>query len=59
MPSISDRLTQAQQDFNAVISTIPIDEDAVDTALTLRGLPVAFKDIVDIAGVPTTCGTNE
>lgn len=58
MPSISDRLTQAQQDFNAVISTIPYDEDAVDTALTLRGLPVAFKDIVDIAGVPTTCGTN-
>lgn len=58
MPSVSDRLTQAQQDFNAVISTIPFDEDAVDTALTLRGLPVAFKDIVDIAGVPTTCGTN-
>ncbi|MEJ4120444.1 amidase [Corynebacterium macginleyi] len=58
MPSISDRLTQAQQDFNAVISTIPFDEDAVDTVLTLRGSPVAFKDIVDIAGVPTTCGTN-
>lgn len=58
MPSISDRLTQAQQEFNAVISTIPFDEDAVDTAPTLRGLPIAFKDVVDIAGVPTTCGTN-
>ena len=58
MPSISDRLTQAQQDFNAVISTIPFDEDAVDPAPSLRGLPIAFKDVVDIAGVPTTCGTN-
>lgn len=58
MPSISDRLTQAQQEFNAVISTIPFDEDAVDTAPTLRGLPIAFKDVVDIAGAPTTCGTN-
>lgn len=58
MSTVSDRLTHAQQEFNAVISTIPFDEDTVDTAPTLHGLPVAFKDIVDIAGVPTTCGTN-
>lgn len=58
MPTISDRLTHAQQEFNAVISTIPFDEDEVDSAPTLRGLPIAFKDIVDIAGVPTTCGTD-
>lgn len=58
MPSISDRLTQAQQEFKAVVSTIPFDEDAVDSAPTLHGLTNAFKDIVDIAGVPTTCDTN-
>lgn len=58
MSTISDRLTHAQQEFNAVISTISFNEDAVDSAPTLRGLPIAFKDIVDIAGVPTTCGTN-
>lgn len=58
MSTISDRLSHAQQEFNAVISTISFNEDAVDSAPTLRGLPIAFKDIVDIAEVPTTCGTN-
>nr|WP_325168196.1 hypothetical protein [Corynebacterium macginleyi] len=41
-----------------MVSTIPFDKYAVASAPTLHGLPNAFKDIVDIAGVPTTCGTN-
>lgn len=58
MPTVSDRLNRAQQNHNAVISVIPFDEHAVDESPTLKGQPVAFKDIVDIAGVSTTCGTE-
>mgnify|MGYP001941773133 CR=1 FL=1 len=58
MPTVSDRLHRAQQDFNAVITIIPFDEDAVDESPTLMGQPVAFKDIVDVACVATTCGTK-
>ncbi|MDV2427804.1 MULTISPECIES: amidase [Corynebacterium] len=58
MPTVSDRLNRAQQNHNAVISVIPFDEHAVDESPTLKGQPVAFKDIVDIAGVSTTCGTK-
>ena len=58
MATLSDRLHRAQQDFNAVITVIPFDEHAVDESPTLMGQPVAFKDIVDVAGVDTTCGTK-
>ena len=58
MPTVSDRLNRAQQNHNAVITIIPFDEHAVDLSPTLKGLPVAFKDIVDVAGVSTTCGTE-
>jgi len=58
MPTVSDRLNRAQQNHNAVISVIPFDEHAVDESPTIKGQPVAFKDIVDIAGVSTTCGTK-
>jgi len=58
MSTVSDRLHHAQQDFNAVIAVIPFDEQAVEESPTLKGQPVAFKDIVDVAFVPTTCGTN-
>lgn len=50
MPTVSDRLHSAQQDFNAVIAVIPFDEQAVKESPTLKGQPVAFKDIVDVAG---------
>ena len=58
MPTVSDRLNRAQQNHNAVITIIPFDEHAVDLSPTLKGLPVAFKDIVDMAYVPTTCGSK-
>ena len=58
MPTVSDRLNRAQQNHNAVITIIPFDEHAVDLSPTLKGLPVAFKDIVDVAYVPTTCGSK-
>lgn len=58
MPTVSDRLNRAQQNHNAVITIIPFDEHAVALSPTLKGLPVAFKDIVDVAGVSTTCGTE-
>ena len=58
MSTVSDRLHRAQRDFNAVISVIPFDEHAVDESPTLMGQPVAFKDIVDVACVATTCGTK-
>ena len=58
MSTVSDRLHHAQQDFNAVIAVIPFDEHAVEESPTLNGQPVAFKDIVDVAFVPTTCGTE-
>ena len=58
MPTVSDRLHSAQQDFNAAIAVIPFDEQAVKESPTLKGQPVAFKDIVDVAGVSTTCGTE-
>ena len=58
MPTVSDRLNRAQQNHNAVITIIPFDEHAVNLSPTLKGLPVAFKDIVDVAYVPTTCGSK-
>ena len=58
MPTVSDRLNRAQQNHNAVITIIPFDEHAVDLSPTLKGLPVAFKDIVNVAYVPTTCGSK-
>ena len=58
MPTVSDRLNRAQRNHNAVITIIPFDEHAVDLSPTLKGLPVAFKDIVDVAYVPTTCGSK-
>ena len=58
MPTVSDRLNRAQQNHNAVITIIPFDEHAVDLSPTLKGLPVAFKDIVDVAYIATTCGSK-
>ena len=58
MPTVSDRLNRAQRNHNAVITIIPFDEHAVALSPTVKGLPVAFKDIVAVAYVPTTCGSK-
>ena len=63
------RIEQVNPRFNALVSlqdpaALLAQADAADVALAqgeskgwLHGMPIALKDLVDVAGIPTTCGS--
>ena len=69
MQAYLDRIGLINPRFNALVSLQPADAllrqaDECDQALArghsrgwLHGIPLAFKDLVDVAGIPTTCGS--
>ena len=70
MQAYLERMGLINPRFNAVVSLQPADAllrqaDACDQELArghsrgwLHGIPLAFKDLVDVAGIPTTCGSE-
>ncbi len=52
-----ERLERLGRPLNAVVRALPAPERAWPGAGPLAGQPVAIKDIVAVAGVPTTCGS--
>jgi 2-dehydropantoate 2-reductase len=52
-----ERLERLGRPLNAVVRALPVPERAWPGAGPLAGRPVAIKDIVTVAGVPTTCGS--
>ena len=65
-----DRIAQLDHDLNAFIhvaqDTARYSAARLDDELAggrdrgpLHGIPVAIKDIIDVAGMPTTCGTGD
>ncbi|MFM7698599.1 MAG: amidase [Limnohabitans sp.] len=69
MQAFLDRIDKLNPRFNAVVSLqkhelLLAQADACDQELArghsrgwLHGIPLAFKDLVDVAGIPTTCGS--
>ena len=65
-----DRLMRLNPLANALVNLQPMDDllrqaQSHDHALArgeskgwLHGIPLAFKDLVDVAGIPTTCGSE-
>jgi Asp-tRNA(Asn)/Glu-tRNA(Gln) amidotransferase A subunit family amidase len=52
-----ERLERLGRPLNAVVRVLPAPERAWPGAGPLAGRPVAIKDIVSVAGVPTGCGS--
>jgi len=52
-----ERLERLGRPLNAVVAALPAPERAWPGAGPLAGRPVAIKDIVAVAGVPTSCGS--
>jgi len=52
-----ERLERLGRPLNAVVRALPVPERAWPGAGPLAGRPVAIKDIVSVAGVPTSCGS--
>ncbi|MGH3402892.1 MAG: amidase family protein, partial [Streptosporangiaceae bacterium] len=52
-----ERLERLGRPLNAVVRALPVPERAWPGTGPLAGRPVAIKDIVAVAGVPTTCGS--
>jgi len=50
-----ERLERLGRPLNAVVRALPVPERAWPAAGPLAGRPVAIKDIVAVAGVPTGC----
>ncbi|PZS19199.1 MAG: amidase [Pseudonocardiales bacterium] len=42
--------------YNAIVQLVPVDT-SVRRAGPLSGVPVGVKDLIDVAGVPTRCGS--
>ncbi|NBW55726.1 MAG: amidase, partial [Betaproteobacteria bacterium] len=69
MQAYLQRVDQVNPRFNALVSlqdplTLLAQANACDEELRqghsrgwLHGMPIALKDLVDVAGVPTTCGS--
>lgn len=69
MQAFLDRIAMVNPRFNAVVNLQAHDlllaqADVCDQELArghsrgwLHGIPLAFKDLVDVAGIPTTCGS--
>ena len=69
MQAYLDRIARVNPGFNALVSLqdpvhLLAQADAADAALAqglhkgwLHGMPIALKDLVDVAGIPTTCGS--
>ncbi|NBS77948.1 MAG: amidase, partial [Betaproteobacteria bacterium] len=69
MQAYLQRVDQVNPHFNALVSlqdplTLLAQANACDEELRqghsrgwLQGMPIALKDLVDVAGVPTTCGS--
>jgi len=69
MQAYWQRIDKVNPYFNALVSlqdpaTLLAQADACDAELAqghsrgwLHGLPIALKDLVDVAGIPTTCGS--
>ncbi len=69
MQAYLHRIEQVNPRFNALVNLQDPDHlvaqaDAADVALArgesagwLHGMPIALKDLVDVAGIPTTCGS--
>ena len=70
MQAYIDRIGLINSRFNALVSLQPAETllrhaDQCDLELSrgeskgwLHGIPLAFKDLVDVAGIPTTCGSE-
>ena len=69
MQAFLQRIAAINPQANAIVNLRDADlllqqADACDTELSkgdsrgwLHGMPLAFKDLVDVAGIPTTCGS--
>ena len=69
MQAFLQRIAAINPQANAIVNLQDADilmqqADACDAELTtgdsrgwLHGMPLAFKDLVDVAGIPTTCGS--
>jgi len=69
MQAFLQRIAAINPQANAIVNLHDADilmqqADACDAELTtgdsrgwLHGMPLAFKDLVDVAGIPTTCGS--
>ncbi|MFL6583733.1 MAG: Asp-tRNA(Asn)/Glu-tRNA(Gln) amidotransferase subunit GatA [Chthoniobacterales bacterium] len=60
--ALHDRITSVEPAIEAYLS-IDLEEarkqaDAADVSLPLGGVPVAFKDIINVAGQPCTCASR-